>query len=88
MQITGIWADLFKVSEGKHTLCWLGLQGGKYVLLPTEWMELNFDEGSLDKAKVRAENALTWEPAIGRSLPVPIGNSPEGDSPEGDPPWL
>jgi hypothetical protein len=38
---------------------WLGLQGGKYVSLPAEWVALNFDEGLLKEATERAENALT-----------------------------
>jgi hypothetical protein len=59
---------------------WLGLQGGKYVSLPAEWVALNFDESLLKEATERAENALTKEAmANQRFLPLPVGDSRDDD---------
>jgi hypothetical protein len=38
----------------KESIRWLGLQGGKYVSLPTEWVILNFDTSILEEATRRA----------------------------------
>jgi hypothetical protein len=49
VQIKALRAD-FALTGKKESTRWLGLQGGKYVSLPTEWVILNFDTSILDKA--------------------------------------
>jgi hypothetical protein len=53
VQIEALRADIASTGK-KSTSRWLGLQGGKYVSLPTEWVILNFDNSILDEAKRRA----------------------------------
>jgi hypothetical protein len=81
IQIKAICAEILKKNKTKVTR-WLGLQGGKYVSLPAEWVDLNFDEGLLEEATERAENALTKEGMVNqRFLPLPVGDSRDGDPP-------
>jgi hypothetical protein len=58
IQIKANRAEILKKNKTKVTR-WLGLQGGKYVSLPAEWVAPNFDEGLLKEATGQAENALT-----------------------------
>jgi hypothetical protein len=46
VQIKALRADIVSKGE-KETTRWMGLQGGKYVSLPTEWVILNFDNSIL-----------------------------------------
>jgi hypothetical protein len=80
MQITGIRADM-KIEEGVTTLRWLGLQGGKYVSLPTIWVEHNFDDELLSEAKQRAERVGSGAQPLGRFLVLPVGDSRNDDPP-------
>jgi hypothetical protein len=80
MQITGIRADA-KVEGGETTLRWLGLQDEKYVSLPSEWVEMNFDGELLPKAKQCAERVRLGEGALGRFLILPVGDSPNDNPP-------
>jgi hypothetical protein len=76
IQIKGIRAE-----TKKGVTRWLGLQGGKYVSLPTDWVELNFDEFVLEEAKLR--NA---EKGGARAGTRKFLNLLPGDSREDDPP--
>jgi hypothetical protein len=80
MQTTVIWADT-KVEDGETTLHWLGLQEGKYVSLPSEWVEMNFDEELLSEAKQQAERVRLGERALGSFLILPVGDSRNNDPP-------
>ena len=81
IQIKAIRAEILKKNKTKVTR-WLGLQGGKYVSLPAEWVALNFEEGLLKEATGRAENAHTKEGlANQRFLPLPVGDSRDDDPP-------
>jgi hypothetical protein len=53
VQIKALCTDIAFTRE-KETTRWLGLQGGKYISLPTEWVILNFDTSVLDEATRRA----------------------------------
>ncbi len=53
VQIKALRADIAFTGK-KETTRWLGLQGGKYVSLPTEWVILNFDTSILEEATRRA----------------------------------
>jgi hypothetical protein len=48
MQIKAIHAQIKWDKQQNVTIYWLGLQGGKGVLLPPEWVALNFDLLNLD----------------------------------------
>jgi hypothetical protein len=66
----------------KKVTRWLGLQSGKYVSLPAEWVALNLDEGLLKEATEQAENALTKEGlANQRFLSLPVRDSRDDDPP-------
>jgi hypothetical protein len=80
MQITGIRANT-KVEGGETTLRWLGLQDGKYISLPTEWVEMNIDGELLSEAKQHAERVRLGEGALGRFLILPVGDSQNDDPP-------
>jgi hypothetical protein len=81
IQIKAIRAEILKNNKKKVTR-WLGLQGGKYVSLPAEWVALNFDEWLLKEATERAENALAKKGmASQRFLPLPMGDSQDDDPP-------
>jgi hypothetical protein len=80
MQITGIWADT-KVEDGETTLRWLRLQDGKYLSLPTEWVEMNFDETLLSEAKERTEWVRLGQQPLGRFLILQVGDSHIDDPP-------
>ena len=84
MQITGIRADVRKSKRGQPVaLRWLGLQNGKYVSLPKEWVELNFDEAILKEAKDRSEDALAGRAKKQKSpwLRLPIGDARDDNPP-------
>jgi hypothetical protein len=49
VKIKALRADITFTGE-KESTRWLGLQCGKYVSLPTEWVILNFDTSILDEA--------------------------------------
>jgi hypothetical protein len=53
VQIKALRADIAFTGENETTR-WLGLQGGKYISLPTEWVILNFDTSILEEANRRA----------------------------------
>ena len=59
------------------TVRWVGLQGDRYVSLPSEWVELNFDEGLLDEALKRARD---------KQHELSFVRLPPGDSRLDDPP--
>jgi hypothetical protein len=54
VQIKALHADIAFMGK-KESIRWLGLQGGKYVSLPTECVILNFDTSVLDEATRRAK---------------------------------
>jgi hypothetical protein len=51
MQIKAIRAQIKSDKKKNVTICWMGLQGGKYVSLPPDWVTANFDPIVLDKMK-------------------------------------
>jgi hypothetical protein len=53
VQIKALRADIAFTGK-KASTRWLGLQGGKYVSLPTERVTLNFDTSILKEAPRRA----------------------------------
>ena len=81
IQIKAIRAERFKSKGGQVIIRWLGLQGGKYVSLPTEWVVLNFDKTILDEAQRRVEFASTHQAGDQdkRWLCLPIGDSRDDD---------
>ncbi len=81
MQITAIRADLLQAKKGEPLLRWLGLQDGKYVSLPIEWVEANFDAELLEEALRRSKSALAGERPLTRFLTLPVGDSREDDPP-------
>lgn len=82
LQIRGLKAQLLKQKRGKPIVRWLGLQGEKYVSLPTDWVELNFDkELILDKAKRMAEDWLEKRSVKNRFFHLPVGDSRHDDPP-------
>jgi hypothetical protein len=84
MQITGIRANLLQHKRGSPaTIRWLGLQDGKYVSLPKEWVHLNFDEALLDEARQRAAEELSGREQKKKSpwIRLPIGDSRDDDPP-------
>jgi hypothetical protein len=82
VQIKAIRAEIVVHKTIKHTR-WLGLQGGKYVTLPEEWVQINFDESVLKEAMKRAENVLKGKRETKqRFLPLPVGDSREDDPPD------
>jgi hypothetical protein len=80
IQITGIRAETSK-NFGKGVLRWMGLQGGKYVTLPTEWVELNFDETVLDEAKLHNKEEGGAQTESRKFLTFMPGDSREDDPP-------
>jgi hypothetical protein len=65
------------------SLRWLGLQAGKYVSLPKDWVGHNFDESLLVEARLRADQALVGrkQKKKERFLPLPVGDSRNKDPP-------
>ena len=80
MQIKALRADIKTVKEVKVTR-WLGLQGEKYVALPTEWVEHNFSTLIRDEAIQRAENLIEGTNVTTQWLSVPPGDSRDDDPP-------
>ena len=80
IQIKAIRADIQTTGEITVTR-WLGLQGGKYVTLPTEWVEHNFDRLIREEAIERAENHMAGRDVTYRWLAVPPGDSRDDDPP-------
>jgi hypothetical protein len=82
VQIKAIRADIAS-TEKKETTRWLGLQGGKYVSLPTEWVILNFDNSILEEAKRRAMIVTKGgkKSSSYKFVPLPVGDSREDDPP-------
>jgi hypothetical protein len=83
VQIKALRADI--AFTGKtETTHWLGLQGGKYVSLPSEWVILNFDTSILEEAKRRV--MLVTEGGKkshhDKFVTLPVGDSRE-DPPRG-----
>ena len=58
LQIKAIRAQVKYFGKPNYTICWLGLQGGKYVSLPMEWVHANFDQSILDEALKRANATM------------------------------
>jgi hypothetical protein len=82
VQIKALRAEI--VSEGeKSTTRWLGLQGGKYISLPTEWVILNFNNLTLDEDKRRATVVMKGgkKSSMDKFVPLPVGDSREDDRP-------
>lgn len=61
----------------KGQVRWVGLQGDKYVSLPLEWVQLNFDPGLLAEALSRGTN----DPNEIRFVRLPPGDSRLDDPP-------
>jgi hypothetical protein len=82
VQIKGIRAEL-KTKGEETTYRWLGLQGGKYVSLPPDWVAINFDISILNEAKMRAVRAKEKKNkyASEKFLPLPVGDSRDDDPP-------
>jgi hypothetical protein len=77
LQIRAIRADI-KRKKNMDVIRWLGLQGNKYVSLPTEWVNLNFDITLREEAIKRAEGTNKEER---RYVRVPPGDSRDDDPP-------
>lgn len=80
IQIQGIRAETEK-KGGEGVLRWMGLQGGKYVTLPTEWVELNFDPSVLAEAKLRNREEGRARKENRKFLTLMPGDSREDDPP-------
>jgi hypothetical protein len=88
MQIKGIRAQIQKTGRGDSavdTVRWLGLQGGKYVSLPLDWVHHNFDPELLEDALKRALDAKKGTGTITNQRFLKM---PPGDCREDDPPFL
>ena len=81
MQIKALRADIKTVKDVKVTR-WLGLQGDKYVALPTEWVAHNFDNLIRVEAIQRAENLIAGTNVTTQWLSVPPGDSRDHDPPQ------
>ena len=90
MQLTGLKADLVQGKSGPVQLRWLGLQKGRYVSLPTTWVEDNFDETFLahvrgvaeTKLKAKGKKTKGKQPSKKlRFIPIPVGASRDDDPP-------
>ena len=84
MQIKAIRAQIKRDKQKNVTVRWLGLQGGKYVSLPPDWVTDNFDPIVLDEAQRRAQNE---EDGLTGHLPERFLVIPPGDSRDDDPPF-
>jgi hypothetical protein len=84
VQIKALRADIAFTGK-KETTRWLGLQGGKYVSLPTEWVILNFDTSILEEAKRRAMMVTKGgkKSSHDKFVTLPVGDSREDDPPRG-----
>jgi hypothetical protein len=82
VQIKALRADIALTGK-KETTRWLGLQGGKYVSLPTEWVILNFDNSILEEAKRRAMIVTKGgkKSSSNKFVTLPVGDSREDDPP-------
>jgi hypothetical protein len=84
LQIKAVRADIQMVLKDgleETTIRWLGLQGGRYVSLPSDWVRLNFDPKLLDEAQARATAAKPKEDDSNRFLIIPPGDSRDDDPP-------
>jgi hypothetical protein len=83
MQIKAIRAQINTDKKKQVTVRWLGLQGGKYVSLPPDWVTANFDPTILDEAQKRAQNEDDGYAGHlqGRFLAIPPGDSRDDDPP-------
>jgi hypothetical protein len=84
LQIKAVRAEIQTVLRGGNeetTIRWLGLQGGRYVSLPSEWVNLNFDPQLLDEAQRRAQSADPADNDTHRFLIIPPGDSRDDDPP-------
>jgi hypothetical protein len=84
VQIKALRADIPFTGE-KESTHWLGLQGGKYVSLPTEWVILNFDTSILKEATRRARMVTkgTKKKNEDKFVTLPVGDSRDDDPPRG-----
>jgi hypothetical protein len=80
MQIRGIRHEIKMIRKKKVTR-WIGLQGDKYVTLPSGWVELNFDPMILKEATERAERNLSEKKIAPRFLIIPPGDCREDHPP-------
>jgi hypothetical protein len=78
VQIKGLRADIASTGKKSTTRC-LGLQGGKYVSLPSEWVILNFDNLILEEAKRRAMVVTKGgkNSSSDKFVSLPVGDSRE-----------
>ena len=76
LQIRAIRAEVHN-KKGVEVTRWLGLQGDKYVSLPREWVDQNFDK------KIRAEaiRRATSTRVLHQFIKIPPGDSREDDPP-------
>jgi hypothetical protein len=84
VQIKALRADIAFTGK-KETARWLGLQGGKYVSLPTEWVMLNFDTLILEEAKRQAMMVTKGgkKSHHDKFVTLPVGDLREDDPPRG-----
>jgi hypothetical protein len=84
VQIKALRADIAFMGK-KESTHWLGLQGGKYVSLPTEWVILNFDTCVLDEATRRARMVTkgTKKQTSDKFVTLPVRDSRDDDPPRG-----
>jgi hypothetical protein len=81
VQIKALRADIAFTGK-KESIRWLGLQGGKYVSLPTEWVILNFDTSILEEATRRARMVAKGKKKHhDKFVPLPVGDSRDDDPP-------
>jgi hypothetical protein len=83
MQIRAIRAEYQtktdKLKNKTETMRWLGLQADKYVTLPKDWVELNFDRNLRAEAIKRAKGRDNDNER--RFVRIPPGNSREDEPP-------
>jgi hypothetical protein len=77
MQIRALRVEV-RQHAGSREVRWLGLQGKKYVCLPTNWVELNFDKRLRKEAMNRA---LGRQSQIKIFVRVPVGDSRTDEPP-------
>jgi hypothetical protein len=76
LQIRAIRAEVQKI-KGVEVTRWLGLQGNKYVSLPREWVEQNFDK----KIRAQAIQRATSKQVLNQFIKIPPGDSRDDDPP-------